>query len=88
MARSVFYDLADTPAEAANLTARAVLMAAIGQQITGELWSTSEAAVRLGVTPAAVRDLLAGQITTLDIDALVAMLPGAGLMLDVRREYL
>lgn len=85
VARSVFYDLVDTPAEAANLTARAALMAAIGQRVTEEWWSVSEAAVRLGVEPQLVSDLLAGQITALNIDVLVGMLPGAGLMLDVRR---
>jgi hypothetical protein len=33
MADSVFYDLAETPDEAANLTARGVLMIAIEQRV-------------------------------------------------------
>jgi hypothetical protein len=36
MADSVFYDLADTQEEAANLTARGLLMIAIGQRIREE----------------------------------------------------
>jgi hypothetical protein len=41
MANSVFYDIADTPEEAANLTARGLLMIAIEQLIKEEGWTQS-----------------------------------------------
>ena len=39
MARSVFYDIADTPEEAANLTARSLLMIAIEERIKQHGWN-------------------------------------------------
>ena len=49
MADSVFYDLAATPQEAANLTARGLIMIAIEQRIKEEGWTQAEAAARLQV---------------------------------------
>ncbi len=84
MADSVFYDLADTPAEAANLTARGMLMIAIEQRIKEEGWTQTEAAARLHVTQPRVSDLLNGKISKFSLDALVNMLPPVGLTFDVR----
>lgn len=84
MADSVFYDLADTPEEAANLTARGVLMVAIEQRIRQEGWTQTEAAARLRVTQPRVSDLLNGKITKFSLDALVNMLAPIGLVFDVR----
>jgi predicted XRE-type DNA-binding protein len=84
MAESVFYDLADTPEEAANLTARGLLMTAIEQRVREEGWTQTEAAVRLRVTQPRVSDLLNGKISKFSLDALVNMLPLVGLMFDVR----
>jgi predicted XRE-type DNA-binding protein len=84
MADSVFYDLADTPEEAANLTARGLLMVAIEQRIREEGWTQTEAAARLHVTQPRVSDLLNGKITKFSLDALVNMLAPVGLTFDVR----
>jgi predicted XRE-type DNA-binding protein len=43
MARSVFYDIADTPGEAANITARSLLMIAIEERVKGMGWTQTEA---------------------------------------------
>jgi predicted XRE-type DNA-binding protein len=84
MADSVFYDLADTPEEAANLTARAMLMIAIEQRIREEGWTQTEAATHLHVTQPRVSDLLNGKIAKFSLDALVNMLAPLGLTIDVR----
>jgi len=84
MASSVFYDLAETPEEAANLTARGLLMIAIEQRIREEGWTQTEAAGRLHVTQPRVSDLLNGKITKFSLDALVNMLAPVGLTFDVR----
>ncbi len=84
MADSVFTDLADTPQEAANLTARGLLMIAIEQRIREQGWTQAEAAAHLRVTQPRVSDLLNGKITKFSLDALVNMLAPVGLMFDVR----
>jgi predicted XRE-type DNA-binding protein len=84
MADSVFYDLAETPEEAANLTARGLLMIAIEQRIREEGWTQTEAAARLHVTQPRVSDLLNGKIGKFSLDALVNMLSPVGLTIEVR----
>jgi len=84
MADSVFYDLAETPEEAANLTARGVLMIAIEQRIKEEGWTQTDAAAHLHVTQPRISDLLNGKITKFSLDALVNMLPSVGLTIQVR----
>jgi hypothetical protein len=42
MARSVFYDIADTPEEAANITARSLLMIALEERIKEMGWTQTE----------------------------------------------
>ena len=84
MADSVFYDLAETPDEAANLTARGLLMIAIEQRIREEGWTQTEAAARLHVTQPRISDLLNGKISKFSLDALVNMLGPVGLAFDVR----
>jgi predicted XRE-type DNA-binding protein len=84
MADSVFYDLAETPEEAANLTARGLLMIAIEQRIREEGWTQTEAAARLQVTQPRVSDLLNGKIGKFSLDALVNMLRPVGLTIEVR----
>ena len=80
----VFYDLAETPEEAANLTARGLLMIAIEQRIREEGWTQTEAAALLHVTQPRVSDLLNGKISKFSLDALVNMLAPVGLTFDVR----
>lgn len=84
MADSVFYDLAETPDEAANLTARGLLMIAIEQRIREAGWTQTEAAARLQVTQPRISDLLNGKISKFSLDALVNMLGPVGLTFDVR----
>lgn len=84
MARSVFYDIADTPEEAANLTARSLLMIAIEERIKQHGWTQTEAAEILHVTQPRVSDLMNGKLHKFSLDALVNMLPSVGLMFDVR----
>ena len=82
MAESVFTDLADSPEEAANLTARGLLMVAIEQRIREQGWTQAEAAAHLRVTQPRVSDLLNGKITKFSLDALVNMLAPVGLMFE------
>ncbi|HZQ30366.1 MAG TPA: helix-turn-helix transcriptional regulator [Mycobacterium sp.] len=84
MADSVFHDLADTPEETANLTARGRLMIAIEQRIKEEGWTQTDAAAHLHVTQPRVSDLLNGKIGKFSLDALVNMLGPVGLTFDVR----
>lgn len=84
MADSVFYDLVDTPEQAANLSARGLLMIAIEQRIREEGWTQAEAAAHLHVTQPRVSDLLNGKIGKFSLDALVNMLAPVGLTFEVR----
>jgi predicted XRE-type DNA-binding protein len=83
MAKSVFYDIADTPEEAANLTARSLLMIAIEERIKQRGWTQTEAAEILHVNQPRVSDLMNGKLHKFSLDALVNMLPAVGLMFDV-----
>lgn len=83
MARSVFYDIADTPDEAANLSARSLVMIAIGQRVREQGWTQAEAAKALSVRQPRVSDLMNGKIDKFSLDALVNMLPAVGLTFSV-----
>lgn len=84
MASSVFYDIADTPEEAANLTARSLLMIAIDERIKEQGWTQTQAAEILHVTQPRVSDLMTGKLHKFSLDALVNMLPAVGMVVDVR----
>jgi len=84
VAKSVFYDIADTPEEAVNLTARSLLMIAIEERIKQRGWTQTEAAEILHVNQPRVSDLMNGKLHKFSLDALVNMLPSVGLMFDVR----
>ena len=83
MAKSVFHDIADTPGEATNLTARSLLMIAIEQRIHEKRWTQAKAAQMLGVQQPRVSDLMNGKIDKFSLDALVNMLPAVGLTFSV-----
>jgi predicted XRE-type DNA-binding protein len=83
MARTAFYDIADTPEEAANLTARSLLMIAIEERIKEKGWTQTQAAELLHVNQPRVSDLMNGKLHKFSLDALVNMLPAVGLMFDV-----
>jgi predicted XRE-type DNA-binding protein len=84
VARSVFYDIADTPEEAANLSARSLLMIAIEERIKERGWTQAQAAGFLHVNQPRVSDLMTGKLHKFSLDALVNMLPAVGLMFEVR----
>lgn len=83
MAESVFYDIAATPQEATNLTARSLLMIAIEQKIQKNGWTQAKAARILGVQQPRVSDLMNGKIDKFSVDALINMLPAVGLTFSV-----
>lgn len=82
--RGVFYDIADTEAEAASLTARAQLMIAIDERIKERGWTRQQAAVALNLSPQRMDDLAAGKLSQFDLESLVGVLPSIGLTLTVR----
>ena len=80
----VFDALADTPAEAANLKARAEILSALVARVGA--WSVSQeaAAARLGITRPRLNDLLQGKLGKFSLDALVNLATAAGLSLEIR----
>ena len=81
---NVFDAIADTPAEAANMRARASLMSAIIARVRS--WDVSQevAARRLGITRPRLNDLLRGKLAKFSLDALVNVATAAGLDLEIR----
>ena len=75
---SVWEAIADTPEEAANLTARAELMQKIGDIVRESGWKQAEAAARCGVTQPRVNDLLRGRVSRFSLDALVNIATALG----------
>lgn len=80
----VFDALADTPAEAANLKARADLLNLIVDRV--ESWGLTQeaAAARLGITRPRLNDLMRGKLGKFSLDALVNLAAAAGLALEIR----
>jgi predicted XRE-type DNA-binding protein len=81
---NVFDAIARTPTEAANMKARAELMAAIQQRVTAWNVSQQAAAERLGLTRPRLNDLLRGKLHKFSLDALVNLAVGSGLTFEVR----
>lgn len=81
---NVFDALADTPAEAANLKARAEVLLALSQRVRSWNISQEAAATRLGITRPRVNDLLQGKLGKFSLDALVNLATAAGLRLEIR----
>lgn len=81
---NVWDALTDTPAEAANMTARSDLLIAL-QRAIGSWGLTQEAAAkRLGITRPRISDLLAGKLSKFSLDALVNLAAQAGLTVEIR----
>lgn len=80
---NVWDALVDTPEEAENLRVRAQLLRAITNSVKNWNLSQTDAAKRLGVTQPRLNDLLTGKIDKFSLDALVNMLAGAGLTIEV-----
>jgi predicted XRE-type DNA-binding protein len=81
---NVFDALADTPAEAANLKARAEILLALSQRVRSWNISQEAAATRLGITRPRMNDLLQGKLGKFSLDALVNLATAAGLRLEIR----
>ena len=75
---SVWDAVADTPAEAANLRARAELMQEIANIVKESGWTQAEAAVKCGVTQPRMNDLLRGRVSRFSLDALVNIATALG----------
>jgi predicted XRE-type DNA-binding protein len=80
----VFDALADTPAEAANLKARAEILSALVATVGAWGVSQEAAAARLGITRPRLNDLLRGKLGKFSLDALVNLATAAGLSLEIR----
>ena len=83
---SVFDALADTPAEAANMTARADLLLAIRERVKAWNLTQEDAAARLGVTRPRLNDLMRGKLDKFSLDALVNIAAAAGFKLHIELE--
>lgn len=83
---SVFDALADTPAESANMTARADLLLAIRERV--KVWNVTQedAAARLGLTRPRLNDLMRGKLDKFSLDALVNVASAAGFKLHIALE--
>lgn len=75
---SVWDAIADTPAEAANLRARADLMRQITAIVKESGWTQAEAARQCGITQPRMNDLLRGRISRFSLDALVNIATAIG----------
>ena len=80
---SVWDALEASPADAANMKARAELM--IGIRETVETWGLTQAvtAKRLGLTQPRMNDLVRGRINKFSLDALINLATRAGLAVRV-----
>lgn len=67
---NAFDALADTPAEAANLKARAELMRRVCYITEGNQWTQAQAAVHCGITLRRINDLVKGRIARFSPDDL------------------
>jgi predicted XRE-type DNA-binding protein len=83
---SVFDPLADTPAETANMTARADVLLAIRERVKAWDLTQEEAAARLGVTRPRLNDLMRGKLEKFSLDALVNIAAAAGFRLHIELE--
>jgi predicted XRE-type DNA-binding protein len=81
---SVWDALADTPEEAANLTARSDLMIQIAQIVKKNGWTQVEAARRCGVTQPRMNELLRGRIDRFSLDALFKIATALGRKIQVK----
>lgn len=80
----MFEAIADTPAEAANLKARAELLSALTSRV--DSWSVTQevAASRLGITRPRLNDMMRGKLGKFSLDALVNLRAAAGLSLEMK----
>lgn len=80
---NVFDALVDTPAEAANMKARAELLSALNARVRSWELSQEAGAARLGITRPRLNDLMRGKLGEFSLDALVNLASAAGLSLQI-----
>ena len=80
----VFDALSDTPAEAANMKARADLLSLLVARIRAWDLTQEAASIRLGITRPRLNDLMRGKLGKFSLDALVNLAAAAGLVLEIR----
>jgi predicted XRE-type DNA-binding protein len=80
----VFDAISDTPAEAANMKARADLLSAVKSQVKSWKVAQGVAATRLGITRPRLNDLLQGKLEKFSLDALVNLAAASGLVLEMK----
>jgi len=83
---SVWDAIADTPAQAANLRARAELMRQIAAVIKRNKWTQVRAASHCGITQPRMNDLLRGRVSYFSLDALVNIATAIGRQVHVELE--
>lgn len=83
---SVWDAIADTPAEAANLRARAELMRQIAKIIEENGWKQTDAATHCDVTQPRINDLLRGRVSRFSLDALVNVATALGRRVHIELE--
>ena len=81
---NVFDALADTPAEAANMKARAELLSAVKGRVQSWKLPQEAAAARLGITRPRLNDLMRGKLAKFSLDALVNLTAAAGFALEIK----
>lgn len=80
---SVWDALVDSPEEAENLRIRSQLMMALSRAVKSWDVPQKQAAERLRVTQPRLNDLLKGKIDKFSLDALVNLLGGANLQIEI-----
>lgn len=83
---NVFDAIADTPEEAANLTARSDIMDKLVEIIKAGGWTQAEAAKRCHVTQPRMNDLLRGRISKFSLGALINIASALGQKVHVELE--
>lgn len=81
---NVWDAIAESPAEAANLTLRSELMDQITAIIERNKWTQVEAAARCGVSQPRINDLLRDRISRFSLDALVNIAAALGQTVHVK----
>ncbi len=84
---SVWDAIADTPEQAANLSARAELMREISKIVAEHKWTQEEAASHCGVTQPRINDLLRGRVSRFSLDALVNIASALGYRVHMALEH-
>ena len=80
---NVFRDIGFTPAEAAELTAKSVLITAIGETIRRRRLTQREAARRCGTDQPTLSKVLRGRMESVTIDRLTAWLTALGRTVEI-----